>query len=129
VAQHGHDDHGGLAHVASIKVLVTVFVTLLFLTVITVLASKVDFGGKSANLAIAMLIAVIKASLVILYFMHLRYDRLFHTVIIASGLLAATLFLGFSLVDRGQYEDMVEWDDSNPPAIQSETPPLSPPVL
>lgn len=127
MAEHSHDDHGGhLAHVASIKVLASIFATLLFLTVITVAAAQVDFGSRTANLAIAMLIAVIKASLVILYFMHLRYDRLFHTVIIVAGLLAATLFVGFALVDRGQYEDTVEWDDKNPPSIKPRQVPLSP---
>jgi cytochrome c oxidase subunit IV len=127
VAKHGHDEHGGhLAHVASVKVLVGVFAALLFLTVITVLAAQVDFGSKKLNLGIAMLIAAVKASLVMLYFMHLRYDRLFHTVIIAAGILAATLFVGFALVDRGQYEDTVEWDPQNPPTIQREAPPLTP---
>jgi hypothetical protein len=61
-----------------------------------------------------------------LYFMHLRYDRLFHTVIVAAGLLAAALFVGFALVDRGQYENTVQWDPENPPAIESGTPPLTP---
>jgi cytochrome c oxidase subunit 4 len=127
VAKHGHDEHGGhLAHVASVKILVTVFAVLLCLTVITVLAAQVDFGSKKLNLGIAMVIAAIKASLVMLYFMHLRYDRLFHTVIIGAGLLAATLFVGFALVDRGQYEDTVEWDQNNPPTLKSETPPLTP---
>jgi cytochrome c oxidase subunit 4 len=99
------------------KVLVGVFGALLFLTVITVLAAQVDFGSKSLNLAIALLIATVKASMVVLYFMHIRYDRLFHGMMIASGLLAAALFVGFTLVDRGQYEDTVIWDTNKPPAM------------
>lgn len=127
MAEHAHDEHGEhLAHVASVKILVGVFVALLFLTVITVAVAQVDFGSKSLNLAVAMLIAGFKASLVILYFMHLRYDSLFHTVVIAAGLLAATLFVGFALVDRGQYEDTVEWDEKNPPDIKRPDPPLTP---
>ena len=46
-----------------------------------------------------MVIAVTKATLVILFFMHLRYDRLFHTVIFVSAILAASLFVGFTLMD------------------------------
>lgn len=119
-ANHDHDDHG-LAHVASMKSLVTVGVALLVLTVITVLAAQVDFGGKTINLAVAMAIAAFKASLVILYFMHIRYDKLFHAALIVGGLLAATLFVGFTLVDRSQYEDTVVWDENNPPAIAPRT--------
>lgn len=121
-ANHDHDDHG-LAHVASWQSLVTVGGILLVLTVITVLAAQVDFGGKTINLAIAMAIAAFKASLVILYFMHLRYDRLFHSALVVGGILAATLFVGFALVDRGQYEDTVVWDESNPPAMAPRTGP------
>lgn len=119
-ANHDHDDHG-LAHVASMKSLVTVGVALLVLTVITVLAAQVDFGGKTINLAVAMAIAAFKASLVILYFMHIRYDKLFHAALIVGGLLAATLFVGFTLVDRSQYEDTVVWDENNPPAMAPRT--------
>ncbi len=87
--QH-HDDHDhGLAHVASMKVLLATGGTLLILTLLTVTASKIDFGGASINLAIAMVIAVTKATLVVLFFMHLRYDRLFHSVVFVSALLAA----------------------------------------
>ncbi len=114
---HGeHDDHG-LGHVASKKVLIGVFVALLILTVVTVLAAQVNFGSKQLNLAVAILIAAVKASLVLLYFMHLRYDKLFHSILVVGGILAAALFVAFALVDRSQYEDTVIWDANKPPAI------------
>jgi cytochrome c oxidase subunit IV len=115
---HGHhDDHGhGLAHVATIKTLIATGGSLLMLTIITVLATKVDFGGSSINLAVAMVIAVTKATLVILFFMHLRYDRLFHSVVFVSAILAAALFVGFTLMDSGQYQHTNIWDHSQPPA-------------
>src|SRR6266498_5226392 len=95
-----HDDHGhGLAHVATIKTLVATGGTLLLFTLVTVISSKIDFGGSSINLAIAMVIAVTKATLVILFFMHLRYDRLFHSVVFVSAILAGSLFVGFTLLD------------------------------
>ena len=116
MATEHHDDHDhGLAHVATIKTLVATGTTLLFLTVVTVLATKIDFGGSSINLAVAMVIAVTKATLVVLFFMHLRYDRLFHSVVFVSALLAASLFVGFTLMDTGQYQHTNIWNPSAPP--------------
>jgi len=110
----GHDEHHGIAHTASIKVLVGTGGTLLLLTIVTVLATKVDFGAN-INLAIAMFIAVIKATLVILFFMHLKYDKIFHSVVFLSAILAAALFVGFTLMDSGQYQQTNIWDPDSPP--------------
>jgi cytochrome c oxidase subunit 4 len=87
--------------------------TLLVLTLVTVLATKVDFGAN-INLGIAMFIAVVKATLVILFFMHLKYDKLFHTVIFLSAILAAALFVGFTLMDTGQYQSTQIWHPDTP---------------
>jgi cytochrome c oxidase subunit 4 len=110
-----HDDDHGLAHTATIKTLVATGGTLLVLTLVTVLATKIDFGAN-INLAIAMVIAVTKATLVVLFFMHLRYDRLFHSVIFVSALLAASLFVGFTLMDTGQYQHTNIWHPGAPPS-------------
>ena len=122
--EHHDDDHHGLAHVASVKVLVGTGGTLLVLTIVTVLATKIDFGAN-INLAIAMAIAVIKASLVILFFMHLKYDKLFHSVVFISAILAAALFVGFTLMDTGQYQGSNIWDPDNPPAAPAGPRPIS----
>jgi cytochrome c oxidase subunit 4 len=112
-----HDDHGhGLAHTAQLKVLLGTGGALLLLTIVTVISSKIDFGGSTINLAIAMVIAVTKATLVILFFMHLRYDRLFHSVVFVSAILAAALFVGFTLLDTGEYQQTNIWNPSVPPA-------------
>src|SRR5215467_4260585 len=111
---HHDDDHHGLSHVATIKVLVTTGGTLLLLTIVTVLATKIDFGAN-INLGIAMAIAVLKATLVILFFMHLRYDRLFHSVVFVAALLAASLFVGFTLMDTNQYQQTNIWNPDAPP--------------
>ena len=122
---HGHEEHiESLSHVASWRTLLGTFGALLFLTVITVAAAYVDFGGRGINLGVAMAIATIKASLVVLYFMHLRYDRLFNTVILLAALLGATLFIGFALMDRGQYEHQIIWDKDNPPPMKPYVPEL-----
>ena len=120
-----HDGHGhGLSHVASTKVLLGTGGALMVLTAITVLATKVDFGS-SMNLALAMFIAVIKATLVVLFFMHLKYDKLFHTVIFVSAILAAALFVGFTLMDSGQYQSSNIWDPDNPPPAPMGPRPIS----
>jgi cytochrome c oxidase subunit IV len=114
---HGHadaDHEHGIAHVATVKTLVGTGGTLLVLTLVTVLATKIDFGAN-INLAIAMVIAVTKATLVVLFFMHLRYDRLFHTVVFVSAICAASLFVGFTLMDSSQYQHTNIWDPSAPP--------------
>ncbi len=111
----GHDEHHGLSHVATVKVLVATGGTLLLLTIVTVLATRIDFGAP-INLGIAMAIAVLKATLVILFFMHLKYDRLFHSVVFVSAILAASLFVGFTLMDTNQYQVTNIWQPSAPPA-------------
>jgi len=122
--EHHDDEPHGLSHVASAKVLLGTGGTLLFLTIVTVLATKVDFGAN-INLAIAMFIAVVKASLVVLFFMHLKYDKLFHSVVFISAILAACLFVGFTLMDTGQYQSSNIWDPDNPPAAPNGPRPIS----
>ena len=71
----GVEIHGAEAgHVVPVRVLLGVWAILVVLTVATVAVTRVDFG-PGTNLWIAMGIATVKASLVLLYFMHLRYDQ------------------------------------------------------
>jgi cytochrome c oxidase subunit IV len=120
--EHGHGEghgHGhGTSHVLPMKVLLGTWGTLMVMTVLTVAVAKLpifDFGA-SINLLIAMVIATFKATLVCLYFMHLRYDKLFHTVVFISAILLATLFVSFALMDSTQYQTDVTWapDDLSP---------------
>lgn len=122
-----HDDHDehGISHVASMKVLLGTGGSLLMLTIVTVLATKVDFGAN-INLGVAMFIAVVKATLVILFFMHLKYDKMFHTVVFVSALLAASLFVGFTLMDSDQYQQTNIWNPEHPPAAPNGPRPTAP---
>ena len=88
-------------HVVPIKVLVGVWLTLIFLTWLTVSATTIDLGGL--NIFLALGIAVIKSAFVALYFMHLRYDKPFHGVIFIVALLFVALFISFALLDTTQY--------------------------
>jgi cytochrome c oxidase subunit 4 len=95
--------HGGEhVHIMPMRVLITVFLALLTLTVITVAVTWVDLGNF--NLWIAMGIATLKASLVVLYFMHMRYERPFNAVIFITALLVVALFIGIALIDTGAYQ-------------------------
>jgi cytochrome c oxidase subunit 4 len=98
------DAHGGehLGHVVPIKVLVGVWIALVVLTWVTVAVTYRDWGGL--NLWVAMAIATVKASLVAMYFMHLRYDNPFHAIILVSALLFVMLFIGLALMDTLQYQ-------------------------
>lgn len=72
MSTHSNHDHSELGHILPRKLYVTVLVTLLILTVITVAISRVDFGNM--NIIVAMIIASIKAGIVALFFMHLKYE-------------------------------------------------------
>jgi len=92
----------GLAHVMPLGLLAAVWIGLVILTVATVGVTKFDLGG--ANLWIAMAIATVKASLVALYFMHLRYDRPINAIVFITALLFLTLFVGLALTDTRAYQ-------------------------
>lgn len=95
--------HGaeGVAHVVPVRVLLTVFAVLMALTVVTVAAASFNLGTWS--LWIALGIATVKASLVALYFMHLRYDNRFYALIFVTALVFLALFLVLTLMDTLQY--------------------------
>jgi len=106
-AAHAHVEHGFdpthdfHAHVVPIPVLLAVFAVLIVLTALTYAATFVDLGAF--NIWIALLIAVVKGSAVALWFMHLRYDKPFYGVVLATSLLFVALFIGISLMDTLEY--------------------------
>jgi cytochrome c oxidase subunit IV len=70
-------------HVVSWRIYLGIFLALAVLTVVTVLAAGRDFGAF--NTLIALGIATIKATLVILFFMHVRYSSRLTTLVLFSG--------------------------------------------
>ena len=85
----GHD----AAHSHGIGRYVAVWLTLLVFTVITVVTGRMDLGA--ANIFVALAIALTKATLVVLFFMHL-YDEggVNRMVFVVSLLFVAVLLLG-----------------------------------
>jgi cytochrome c oxidase subunit IV len=79
-------------HIVSIRIYFVIFLALILGTALTVVAGLQDFPGP-LNVIIALTIACIKATLVVLYFMHLRYsNRLTWVIFIAALFWLAILF-------------------------------------
>ena len=105
--------HEGYVHVVPLPVLFAVFAALIVFTVLTVSATRYDLG--SWNLIVAMAIATAKASLVVLYFMHLRYDHPFNALIFIAALVFVALFISLALLDTLQYQpDIQSWQQAHP---------------
>lgn len=118
---HGHDDHGHddgkvHVHVHPVSFYVKIFAALVALTVITVLTAKyVDLdsmfdpsarpGAASANLVLAMIIAVTKASLVSLFFMHLKDDSRFNGLVFVGSILFVGVFFAYTFNDTEHRND------------------------
>ena len=117
---HAHGSHGNepqplVGHLVSYSTLFGTGAALLFLTVITVAARYVDLG--EANIYLAIGIAVVKATLVSLFFMHLRWDRPFNLMVLIGSMLFVVLMMVFCMMDVGQYKkDLVP---GNPPDVQA----------
>ncbi len=85
-------------HIVELKTNVTTFIVLVCLTILTVLTAKfVDLGD--GNLVLAMAIASVKASVVLLWFMHLKYDGLVNRVAALCGIFFLALLIGISYLD------------------------------
>jgi len=84
-------------HVVSWRVYMAVFLALSVLTVITVWVTGHDFGPF--NLVVALGVAITKATLVVLYFMHARYSPKLTGIVIASSLAFFTILLFLLLTD------------------------------
>ena len=84
-------------HIVSRKVYYGIFATLMVLTAITVAAAFVDLGPL--NPVIALTIAALKAVLVILYFMHVRYSTRLTWVVIGAGVFWLGILLALTMND------------------------------
>ena len=98
---HGNT-HAGVGHVMRRRVLFRVLAALLILTYVTVAVTSFDFGRW--NLAVAMAIAVVKASLVLMFFMHLKYVKPFIGLILVVSLALVALFIVIALDDTRHYQ-------------------------
>ena len=104
-------------HIIPIQTYLKVFGALMFLTVLTVAVTYIDLG--SFNIVLAMFIAIIKSTLVLLFFMHLYYDNKTNLMFFLASILFMIIFITFTYFDIGQRDGIYDIEDINPVIIDS----------
>jgi cytochrome c oxidase subunit 4 len=89
--------HAEEQHHVPYKVYFIVWGALLVLTGVTVGVSYVDM--KNVTVLTAMLIAATKSMLVLLYFMHIRFEKPLYSVMILAAMLTYGIFVALTFVD------------------------------
>jgi cytochrome c oxidase subunit 4 len=115
--EHGSADGEHHPHVLPFSMYIATWGTLLVLTVVTVGASYLDLG-HTGNLIVALTIATIKASVVGLIFMHLKWDHKFHSVIFFSSLIFLAVFIGIVISDTEFRGELDSWENEHPVDIK-----------
>ena len=91
--EHGDEQH----HDSGYGIYIVVWLALLVLTAITVTVGGMDLGKLSVMTALA--IAAVKATLVLGYFMHLKYERPYLKVMFLVVVITLTVFIGLTFFD------------------------------
>jgi cytochrome c oxidase subunit 4 len=99
-------------HISSVKLYVAIFLTLMLMTAITVAVAYVNIGAM--NKVVAVGIATFKATLVVLYFMHVKYQSHLTKLVVVSGFFFLIILLGLTMVDYASRG----WAGALPPALQ-----------
>ena len=101
-------------HVSPKSVYYTIFAALMVLTGVTVIAAFVNLGAL--NFPVALAIAIIKATLVVLFFMHVKYSSRLTQIVVA----AAFLWLGIMIVGtlHDYYAPDVNQETSGPSLVR-----------
>ena len=96
-----HDPNSGHVekehHIVGPKTYLIIFFSLLVGTALTIGASYLEMGPW--NPVIAILIAVIKATLVVLFFMHIKYSSKLMKLTISAGVFTFLILVGMSMSD------------------------------
>ena len=107
MAEHAHAHPHG--HVTPLGVYLAIFGTLMVLTGVTVAVAYVNLG--QLNIFIALGIAGFKATLVVLFFMHVMYASRLTKLFAVTGIFFLAILLGLTMIDYGSRM----W--VNPPAL------------
>ena len=84
-------------HIVPVRIYVIIFAVLMLGTYLTVQAAYIDLGRF--NPYVALSIAVVKATLVVLYFMHVRYGTRLTWVVVTSGFFWLGILFVLTLTD------------------------------
>jgi len=90
-------DHGAHDHS---KAYVNVLLALAVLTFVTVVISRIHFG-RFGNIFVGLTIATVKASLVVMFFMHLKYEQRWWAGLVLFPLALVLIIIGSNLPDTG----------------------------
>ena len=93
MSAHDNETH----HIVPYKVYGYIWAALVILTGITVGASYANLGHVA--IITAILIATVKATLVLMYFMHIRFEKPIFTVMILATLVTYGIFIGLTFTD------------------------------
>lgn len=103
MAQHAEHSE----HVVPVWLYLAIFATLFVLTIVTAAVAFVDLSLKGAdghiivnfNPVVALTIAVFKATLVILFFMHVKYSARLTKVVVVAGIFWLLILLSLTMTD------------------------------
>jgi cytochrome c oxidase subunit 4 len=87
----------GSDHVVPLKIYFAIFGALMVLTALTVWIAFIDLGVL--NTFVALAIAVTKATLVVLFFMHVKYSSKLTWLVVASGFVFLAIMVAFTMAD------------------------------
>jgi cytochrome c oxidase subunit 4 len=85
------------AHISGYKELATVLLGLLVLTLLSVLITELHFGALSVFVALA--VASVKVVLVLLFFMHLKFESLLLKLMVGMVFLLFALVIVITFID------------------------------
>ncbi len=119
--EHAHDDapYGDdevHPHIGSYAQYITIFMALIVCTLATVGFAAIHLG--KANLAVAVIIASIKAALVCTFFMHLKDDNKFNSLILIAAVTFIGVFFALTLNDV-TYREKLDVQSGNKVFLQS----------
>ena len=92
-----HDHAHPQVHITPIGVYLAIFATLMVLTGVTVAVAYVNLG--QFNKIVALGIASFKATLVVLFFMHVKYASRLTKLFVVTGLFFLAILLGETMID------------------------------
>ncbi|HLL54109.1 MAG TPA: cytochrome C oxidase subunit IV family protein [Myxococcaceae bacterium] len=96
--EHGDHSHSEKEHHSSALKYVGIWVVLLVLTVATIVTARIDLGGRW-NLVLALVIASVKAGLVVMYFMHLAEQKGANRIVFVVSVFFVVLLIGLTVGD------------------------------
>jgi cytochrome c oxidase subunit 4 len=102
MAEHNHELHGEHEHHQGLGTYFIVFFVLMGLTIATYLTALTDLDSKlfhGFNTILALTIAFIKASLVVWFFMHVRFSSKLVKLSVGAGLFWLAIMFVLTLAD------------------------------